>query len=166
MIQLITAIYDKKAKKIGRPIYQENIEKAIQGVKDALNSTNMNGEYLMPAHREHPEDYCLIQLGYLNESAKEETVFDIEKGTYKNIEHPETPYIQVEEKVIVEFKDIELRDIQQKIGAEQVFNIMNEIKKSNSQDVYDSITKALNDHYKTIESMLKTQKKGWFIWKK
>lgn len=145
MIQLITAIYDKKAKKIGRPIYQENIEKAIQGVKDALNSTNMQGEYLMPAHREHPEDYCLIQLGYLNESAKEETIFDIDKGTYKHIEHPETPYITIEEKVIIEFKDIELRDVQQKIGAEQVYAMFNQIKESNNVDIYDSITKALYD---------------------
>lgn len=159
MIQLITAIYDKKAKKIGRPIYQENIEKAIQGVKDALNSTNMQGEYLMPAHREHPEDYCLIQLGYLNESAKEETVFDIDKGTYKYIEHPDTPYITIEEKVIVEFKDIELRDVQQKIGAEQVYAMFNQIKESNNVDIYDSITKALNDF--TRQMTPKQKKHFW-----
>lgn len=161
MIQLITAIYDKKAKKIGRPIYQENIEKAIQGVKDALNSTNMQGEYLMPAHREHPEDYCLIQLGYLNESAKEETVFDIDKGTYKYIEHPDTPYITIEEKVIVEFKDIELRDVQQKIGAEQVYAMFNQIKESNNVDIYDSITKALNDFTRQMP-----EKKKKHFWSK
>lgn len=159
MIQLITAIYDKKAKKIGRPIYQENIEKAIQGVKDALNSTNIQGEYLMPAHREHPEDYCLIQLGYLNESAKEETVFDIDKGTYKNIEHPDTPYITIEEKVIIEFKDIELRDVQQKIGAEQVYAMFNQIKESNNVDIYDSITKALTDF--TRQMAPKQKKHFW-----
>ena len=142
-----------------RPIYQENIEKAIQGVKDALNSTNMQGEYLMPAHREHPEDYCLIQLGYLNESAKEETVFDIDKGTYKNIEHPDTPYITIEEKVIIEFKDIELRDVQQKIGAEQVSAMLNQIKESNNVDIYDSITKALNDF--TRQMTTKQKKHFW-----
>ena len=161
MTQLITAIYDKKAKKIGRPIYQENIEKAIQGVKDALNSTNMQGEYLMPAQREHPEDYCLIQLGYLNESAKEETVFDIDKGTYKYIQHPEMQYITIEEKIIIEFKDIELHDAQQKIGAEQVYAMFNKIKESNNIDIYDSITKALNDFTRNIP---KEQKKHW--WKR
>lgn len=161
MIQLITAIYDKKAKKIGRPIYQENIEKAIQGVKDALNSTNMQGEYLMPAHREHPEDYCLIQLGYLNESAKEETIFDIDNGTYKHVEHPNTPYITIEEKIIIEFKDIELRDVQQKIGAEQVYAMFNQIKESNNVDIYDSITKALNDFTRQI-----TPKQKKHFWSK
>lgn len=161
MIQLITAIYDKKAKRIGRPIYQENIEKAIQGVKDALNSTNMQGEYLMPAHREHPENYCLIQLGYLNESAKEEAVFDIEKGTYKFIEHPDTPYIKIEEKVIIEFKDIELRDVQQKIGAEQVYAMFKQIKESNNVDIYDSITKALNDFTRSMP-----EKKKKHFWNK
>lgn len=167
MYKLITAIYDKKAKSLGRPIYQENLEKAIQGVKDALNSTNMNGEYLMPAQREHPEDYCLMQLGYLHEDAKEETIFNPETGEYKKIEKTE-PFIIVEEKVICEFKDIELKDIQSKISAETVYQILNELKKEMSTNIYDNIMKGMAETNTNLNTLLnkKEDKKGWFKWKK
>ena len=166
MYKLITAIYDKKAKSLGRPIYQENLEKAIAGVTDALNSTNGNGEYLMPAHREHPEDYCLMQLGYLHEDAKEEIVFNPETGEYKKIEK-DAPFIIVEEKVLCEFKDIEIKDIQSKISAETVYQLLNELKKEMSTDIYDSMVKALDDQDKFLKEMFEKQnKKGWFKWKK
>lgn len=167
MYKLITAIYDKKAKSLGRPIYQENIEKAIAGVTDALNSTNGNGEYLMPAHREHPEDYCLMQLGYLHEDAKEEIVFNPETGEHKKIEKTD-PFLIVEEKVICEFKDIEIKDIQSKISAETVYQLLNEIKKDMSTDIYDNVMKGMAETNTTMIEIANklNHKKGLFKWKK
>ena len=167
MYKLITAIYDKKAKSIGRPIYQENLEKAIAGITDALNSTNGNGEYLMPAHREHPEDYCLMQLGYLHEDAKEEIVFNPETGEYKKIEKDE-PFLIIEEKIICEFKDIEIKDIQSKISAETVYQLLNEIKKDMSTDIYDNVMKGMAETNTRMDTLIQQKqiKKGWFKWKK
>lgn len=163
--KLITAIYDKKAKTIGRPIYQDNIEKAIQGVKDALNSMNSNGEYLMPAHREHPEDYCLLQLGYLREDIKEFYKFNPETGTYDKFESNE-PYIQVEEKVICEFKDIELKEMQQKISAETVYQLLNEVKNEMSTSIYESMSKALTDWFRAEDIEKKPTHRSIWSWKK
>lgn len=165
MMKLITAIYDKKSKTLGRPIYQDNIQKAISGVEDALNSTNGNGEYLMPAHREHPEDYCLMQLGYLNENAKEETVFNPENGEYKNVEKNE-PFIIPEEKIIVEFKDIQLRETQQKISAESVYGILKQIKEEMSTSIYESMTKAMTDWSRDLDAEQKPTKRSFWSWKK
>lgn len=164
-MKLITAIYDKKAKTLGRPIYQDNIEKAISGVKDALNSMNTNGEYLMPAHREHPEDFCLMQLGYLNESAKEETQFNPETGEYKIVEKNE-PFIIPEEKIIIEFKDIELKEMQQKISAESVYNMLNQIKEEMSTSIYESMLKSLTDWFRAEDIKEKPTKRSFWSWKK
>ena len=169
MMKLITAIYDKKAKSLGRPIYQENIEKAIQGVQDALNSTNGAGEYLMPGHREHPEDYCLMQLGYLHEDAKEEIKFNPETGEYDKIEKND-PFIIPEEKIICEFKDLEIRDIQQKISAETVYQLLNDLKQNISTDIYDNVMKGMAETNTKMQGLLESKKthKGWRIlsWKK
>lgn len=162
-LKLITAIYDKKAKTIGRPIYQDNIEKAITGVKDALNSTDQNGQYLMPGHREHPEDFCLMQLGYLNETAKEEIVFNPETGEYKTIEKNE-PFIVLEEKVIIEFKDIEIREIAPKISAESVYGMLNSIKEEMSTSIYESMVKAITDSERNKPEIIK--KRSFWSWKK
>lgn len=148
-MKLITAIFDKKAKCIGRPIFQENIEKAIQGVTDAFNSTNTQGEYLMPAHREHPEDYCLIQLGYLDEEA-EITAFNAETGKYYT-KPKETPFITIEQKTILEFKDIEKKDIQQKISAETVYQLIEKIRQDEHEAVSTSLTKEFEKIQKFIE---------------
>lgn len=111
-MSIITAIYDKKARTLGRPIFQQNIEEAIRGIGDALNSKSTAGEWLMPGHREHPEDYCLVLLGHFNPNAYDTLDFD-ENGNIK--EKKATSPIKVEERIIIELKDIELKDIETKI---------------------------------------------------
>ena len=133
---IITAIYDKKAKAIGKIIVQRTVEEAITGVKDALNSLTINGEYLMPAHRERPEDYCLIQLGWLDETAKEKTEFKEENGEIKAVtKKSDEPYIKVQERTLIEFTDIELQEKNPHMSNETVVNLVNKKFEELSQNI-------------------------------
>lgn len=163
-MKLITAIYDKKAKTFGRPIFQDNIEKAISGVTDALNSMNLQGEYLMPAHREHPEDYQLIQLGYWDEE-REIIHFDAETGKY-TFTPKTTPVIQIEEKVLCEFKDLEIKEMQSKISAEQVYKLIDEVRKDTNETLGQAFEKFKNDlEVINTQSNFKPKKKGFWLCK-
>lgn len=163
-MKLITAIYDKKAKTFGRPIFQDNIEKAISGVTDALNSMNTMGEYLMPAHREHPEDYQLMQLGYWDEE-REIISFDAETGKY-TFTPKTTPVIQIEEKVLCEFKDIKIKEMQSKISAEQVYKLLDEMRKDTNETLGQAFEKFKNQLEEMhAKSGINTKKKKIWLWK-
>lgn len=163
-IKLITAIKDRKSQTIGRPIFQENIEKAISGVQDALNSMNTQGEYLMPAHREHPEDYSLVLLGYYDDEL-ETTSFDAETGKYKR-EMKKTPVIKVEEKLIVEFKDLEIKEIQSKISAEQVYRLIDEMRKDTNETLGQAFERFKNQLEEIhIKQGINTKKKSFWLCK-
>lgn len=163
-MKLITAIYDKKAKTFGKPIFQDNIEKAISGVTDAINSMNTMGEYLMPAHREHPEDYQLVQLGYWDEE-REIVSFDAETGKY-TFTPKTTPVIQVEEKVLCEFKDLEIKEMQSKISAEQVYRLIDDVRKDTNETLGQAFERFKNQlEEKHAKLRFNTKKKGFWIWK-
>lgn len=164
-MKLITAIYDKKAKTYGKPIFQDNIEKAISGVTDALNSMNTMGEYLMPAHREHPEDYQLVQLGYWDDE-RENISFDAETGKY-TFTPKTTPVIQIEEKVLCEFKDLEIKETQSKISAEQVYRLLDEMRKDTNETLGQAFERFKNQMEEIhTKSRIDTKKKGFWLWKK
>lgn len=163
-MKLITAIYDKKAKTFGRPIFQDNIEKAISGVTDALNSMNTQGEYLMPAHREHPEDYCLMQLGYWDDE-REIISFDAETGKY-TFTPKTTPVIQIEEKIVCEFKDLEIKEMQSKISAEQVYKLIDEMRKDTNETLGQAFERFKNELEEMhIRQGINPKKKGFWLCK-
>lgn len=137
---IITAIYDKKSKTIGKPIFQRNVEEAIQGVKDALNSIDQYGKYLMPAHREHPEDYKLIQLGQYWDTKITDVFTENENGIigYKGEEECRTNFILCDEKDIIEFKDIELKETKIKVDAETIYAYCQSTMKELGQQIADT----------------------------
>lgn len=134
---IITAIYDKKSKTIGKPIFQKNKEEAIQGLKDALNSIDQFGKYLMQQHREHPEDYVLIKIGeYID--CKEEIIFTEKNGKLeKELKTHDINFLQSEEEEIIEFKDIELREEKIKVDAETIYSYCKHAMDKIGQEVAD-----------------------------
>lgn len=156
---IITAIYDKKTQTIGKPIFQRNIEEAIQGVKDALNSIDQMGNYLMPNHREHPEDYKLIKLGnFIESKTGEKYTENIDNtGFKKEIIELGKKYITTEEEDVIEFKDIELQDKKLKVDAEMIYSYCQNTMEKIKQEIADyKIMYA--EFTKNIETKFDTQK--------
>lgn len=147
-MKILTAIYDKKSKTIGKIICQNSIEEAIQGIGDALNSQNNIGEWLMPTHREHREDYCLMLLGYLEEQ-KEFYKFK-ENGELEVIKNNEN-LIKPCEKTIIEFTDIELKENKQKISIDLLYKHIEEREKQTTETLATITEKILGKVDETIK---------------
>ncbi len=150
MSEIITAIYNRQAKCYGKPIYQKNIEQAIQGVKDALNGKTTAGDYLMPAQREHPELYRLDLLGYWN-GEREKILLNPETSEETHTEADEPVIITVPARTIIEFSDVELIDKEQKMTPEQLHNLCKNVLDDYLTRLTDATTK-LNEKIKDVEN--------------
>lgn len=160
-MSIITAIYDKKARALGRPIFQQNIEEAIRGLGDALNSKTTAGEWLMPGQREHPEDYCLVLLGHFNPNAYDTLDFD-ENGNVK--EKPKECPIKIEERIIIELKDIELKDVETKIDWTMINGNMANAFKEFGQLLKQNLDNMAELQKKTIDGieLIANKKRGFW----
>lgn len=147
---IITAIYDKKARTLGRPIFQQNVEEAIRGISDALNSKTTAGEWLMPGHREHQEDYCLVLLGHFDQNAYDTIDFDKNGQIIKK--ETKCP-IEVEERIIIEFKDIELKEVESKINWATINENMAKAFQDFGQLLKQNLDNLTELHKKTLEGI-------------